>query len=143
MLLTDNEITERINSPLNLLNRLRHTGKSEKPYLNPSNIYGVKTEQLIPDVETQISEQIKAKAEASPRTAVADAALDLAIKAAKKLDLVIETEEKPSRLAGIIRDMSQVVKNTEIEDPNRRSNVQFIFHVPEQKKEQDYEVIDV
>jgi len=73
----------------------------------------------------------------------------IAVEARSKLlsSLAQITEEKLSGakvrdLAGVAKDMSAIVKNTEQID-SENSGVQFVFLVPPKRKEESFEVIDV
>lgn len=46
-------------------------------------------------------------------------------------------------VASVAKDMSAVIRNTEPQVSSTQIGAQFVFHVPKQKSESDYEIIDV
>ena len=132
MLLEKDEIDKRIESPLNLLNRLRSHKQAPR---EAANVYNI--DKVMPDIDTRLRE-----AKNSRKPDVGEKAIDIIMSAMDELKDKIPEIQKPEKLSSVIRDMSQVIKNTESEK-EAGSNVQFIFKVSGVNKESDYEVIDV
>ena len=129
MLLTDSEVKERIESPMNLLNRLRSATNlaSLSPCLPPSS------KDIIENLEEKIGfGSIKSKA-----TNIMSAALD-------ELRSRIPEVQKPEKLASIAAEMSKVVNgvnNNKIED--NRKIAQVIIYAPQILSESAFDVIEV
>lgn len=125
MLLSDEEIQERLESPLNLLNRLKNatTQKpSQIPCLPP------KSEDLDLNIEESISvSQIRNKA-----AAILAASLD-------GLQKRIHDVEKPERLARIAAEMNKVVSAQEDKSKNQPS--QIIVYAPQVIQESHFQEI--
>lgn len=52
-------------------------------------------------------------------------------------------EAKPRDLASVAKDMSAVIHNTEPQVSNTQVSAQFIFHSHQNRKESDFDIIDV
>jgi hypothetical protein len=116
MLLSDEEIQERLESPLNLLNRLKSITTPNPaatiPCLPP------KTEDLNLDVEGEVAvSQLRGKA------------ARIMGRALNALEGRVQDIEKPERLARIAAEMHKVVANTE--DPNKAKTSQIIVYAPQ------------
>ena len=131
MILNDIEITERMESPLNLLSRLKSiTGNSSSkhnsiPSLPPS------ASDVIEDLEEKLAYgSIKSKA-----SGIMIAAMD-------ELRLRMPEVQKPEQLAKIAAEMSKVV-NAEVKDNNRDglNKPQFILYAPQFNNENHYDTI--
>lgn len=130
MLVAEAEVIQRVESPLNLLNRLRelsHTShKTPIPTIPPP-----KTEDLIPNIDEKLATKNSQ-----------DKALSVMNKALHKLDMHVE-ELEPKRLTAIIRDMSQTIKNLEPErDTILDNKIQVVVYSPRQSSEEEFEVIE-
>jgi hypothetical protein len=124
MLLTDEEVQERIESPLNLLNRLRHASKAHSPLLPP------KSGELIPDLDEKLEPDVKKQA-----TKIMNAAL-------KELEMRIPDVQKPEKLALIAETMNKVIVARE--DKDKGSNApQVIVYAPQVIQESHFETIIV
>ncbi len=99
MILTDEQVQEKIESPLNLLNRLRKTTEIKIPSLPAP-----KSSDLIPDLDDKVKHgTIRSKAADIMHAALGELALSV-------------TSVKPEKLAQIIREMNQVVTSRENQD---------------------------
>lgn len=128
MLLDDNEIAERMQSPMNLLNRLRSISKpkqSDIQSLPPS------ASEVIQDLEDKLAYgSIKSKA-----AGIMIAAMD-------ELKKRIPEVSKPDQLARIAEHMSKVV-STETKNPRDpdENKPQYIIYAPQFNQENSYEII--
>jgi hypothetical protein len=128
MLLEESEIRERIDSPLNLLNRLRSATRSQSPCLPPSS------DEIIGDLQEKIAfGSVKAKA-----TKIMSEALD-------ELTLRLPEVTKPKELASIAETMNKVVSAHNAGN-NGNGDIkigQVIIYAPQVQSEDKYDVIDV
>lgn len=134
MLLTDNEIEQRIQSPLNLVNRIKAPLAKKA-----SNVYEI--DSLISDLDSKLALPKPVPDNRTEKEKIADKSFGLMMKAMDSLDQRIEEVQKPEKIATIIRDLSQVIKNTDNE-VQQNNNLQFIFTVPMQRQENEYEIIE-
>lgn len=129
MILNDTEITERMESPLNLLNRLKSLTKSKDINIIPS--LPPTSADVIDDLEEKLAfGSIKSKA-----SGIMIAAMD-------ELKLRMPEVQKPEQLAKIAAEMSKVV-NAEVKDNNRDglNKPQFVLYAPQFNNENHYETI--
>lgn len=126
MLLTDEEIQERLESPLNLLNRLRTVSTPKNPVAVPC--LPPKTEDLDLDVEGEVAvSTLRSKA------------ARIMGKALTSLEGRVQDIEKPERLARIAAEMHKVVANTD--DPNKTKAAQIIVYAPQVIQESHFQEI--
>jgi len=128
MLLTDNEVKERIESPLNLLNRLRTAvdRTSVSPCLPPSST------EIIENLEEKIGfGSIKSKA-----SNIISSALD-------ELKARLPEVTKPEKLAAIAAEMSKVVNGTKVSIEDNRKIAQVVIYAPQILNEAAFDVIEV
>lgn len=138
MILTDEVITERMESPLNLLNRLkeittpktnvpRSNGTADIPSLPP------KSGDLIPDLDEKLAYGgIKSKA------------VGIMTAAMNELQIKIHDIQKPKELAQITEQMAKVIKAVTPE--NRDDTVkapQIIIYSPQVRQLNEYKTIDI
>lgn len=134
MILNESEVTERMSSPINLINRLRDAAVSGKRSVhNPHSIVSIppKTEDIIPDIDEKLAfGSIKIKA------------AGIMIQAMDELKTRVQDAKTPSELAKIAENMSRIV-NAEEEKPdrNRDNRPQIIFYAPQINQENNYETI--
>lgn len=135
MLLNDDEIAERIESPLNLLNRLRTTLNRISPNPHPAKIPCLppKAEDIISDLnEKLVNSTAKNKA-----TSIMLAAMD-------ELSTRISETKTPEKLADIAYNMRRIVSSEEQTRHNHsETTAQIIIYAPQVQKIEDYEIIDV
>jgi len=128
MILSDDEIKERIESPLNLLNRLRTA-------IRPPNIPSLppKAEDIVADLDDKLK-----------NTSARNKANSIMLAAMGELENRIPEIHKPETLAKIAYDMSRVVSS---HDDARRNhgtiNSQIIVYAPQVQKIEDFDIIDV
>jgi hypothetical protein len=131
MLLNDEEIRERIESPINLINRLRNT--LSKPTLNgliPS--MPPKAEDVISDLEEKIS-----------NTTARSKARDIMNLAMDELKVRMPEIQKPEKLAQIAREMAQVVSHQEAKSNDKELAGKIIVYAPQVVNLENYNIVDV
>lgn len=131
MLLDDAEVTERMESPLNLLNRLKsittHKHKPEIPSLPPSS------DKIIEDLEDKL-------AYGSLKTKAAGIMID----AMNELKSRIPEVSRPEKLAAIAENMNRIVNaKNENNDRDKQNAPQFVVYAPSFNSENYYETIHV
>ena len=125
MLLTDEEIQERISSPMNLLNRLRSATKPQIPSLpTPSS------QDIIPDLDDKLGMNDARK------TAAKILSLSL-----KELEQRIPDIQKPEKLAQIAVEMNKVI--TANENKDKAATSQIIVYAPQVVQESHFETISL
>lgn len=139
MILDNTEIQQRIESPLNLLNRLKRVSNSHQNNYNQNSIpinqipsLPPTSDQLINDLEEKLKYgSIKSKA------------ANIMIAAMDELSLRLPEVQKPERLASIAADMGKVVasQTAKAEETNRIG--QIIIYAPQLISEDRYDVIDI
>ncbi len=133
MLLDDDEIKERIESPLNLLNRLKSgLGRTSVPLSNttPPQL-PPKSSDIIPDLEDKIlNSTAKSKA------------MGIMTSAMNQLEHRIPEVQKPETLARIATEMSKIISNQEAKANNIGSLSQIIVYAPQIQPLENFEVID-
>jgi hypothetical protein len=132
MIMTETEVAERLESPLNLLNRLRsatnkHSRESQIPSLPPSST------EIIKDLESKIAfGSIKSKA-----AGIMTSAMD-------ELKARLPEVQKPEKLAAIAADMGKIVNAENNKNRNGNTNIgQILIYCPQRREEDSYNVIDV
>lgn len=131
MILNDEQIKETMESPLNLLNRLKHaTHLSSNQNIIPS--LPPTSEQLISDLEDKLKQtSIKSKA-----AAIMTAAMN-------ELEKRMPEIQKPERLASIAAEMAKVVSATQAKNDDGYKQAQVIIYAPQFRTEEAYDVITV
>jgi hypothetical protein len=124
MLLTDEEIQERLESPMNLLNRLKNATKAHSPSLPPPS-----AKDLIPDLDEKLDGDVKRQAEKIMRSAL------------KELEVRIPDVQKPEKLAQIAAEMHKVLIANKDKGPE--NGPQFIIYAPQVIQESHFEQIVV
>lgn len=137
MILSDDEIQERIESPLNLLNRLRsavhrHPIGSPTPFIPSIPSLPPTAESLIDNLE----DKIKISSTRSKATGIMHAAMD-------ELEKRMPEVQKPERLARIASDMSRVISNQDTKGGGGTINSQIIIYAPQVQPLDNFEIIDI
>lgn len=127
MILTDEQIQERIESPLNLLNRL----KSITSLQTTSPCFPPSSEQIIDDLTEKLAYgSIKSKA-----AGIMTAAMD-------ELKIRLPEVTKPEKLAQIASEMSKVVNAADSNKREERSDKpQIIIYAPQVVSENHFETM--
>jgi hypothetical protein len=131
MILNDEQIKETMESPLNLLNRLKRvvhpSNKSSIPSLPPT------ADQLIDNLEDKLdkSGSLKSKAASIMKSCMTE------------LEKRLPEVQKPERLASIAAEMSKVVHASTNDDRGSNKGAQIVIYAPIFKSEEQFEVITV
>lgn len=132
MILSDDDVKERMESPLNLLNRLRTTvnrasvqNPTQHPSLPPS------ADALIENLEDKLKGSTRSKA-----AAILHSAMD-------ELTSRMHEVQKPERLATIATEMSKILANQEDKNGKNVTNSQIIIYAPQIQSLDNFEIIDV
>jgi len=124
MLLSDEEISERIQSPMNLLNRLR---KATEKVVSPS-LPSPKANDIIPDLDSKLIGNARQQAAEI---------LDLTL---KELKLRIPDIQKPEKLAQIADQMNKVLTSRP-EKENENNGPSIIVYAPQTLQESHFETV--
>lgn len=135
MILNDDEIQERIESPLNLLNRLRtslnRTIAPHTPAIIPT-LPPPKSSDIIEDLEEKIqSSSVRSKA-----VGIMTAAMD-------ELKIRIPDVQKPEKLAAIAAEMAKVVSHQDNRNQGKEELARIVVYAPQVQNIQNYDIIDV
>lgn len=127
MILTDEEVKERVESPLNLLNRLKRVSgdKSHSPCL-PS--------PRANDILDNLDDKIK-------HGSLRQKAADIMTSALEELKIRIPDIQKPEKLAAIARDMNQVLISRQ--DQEQIKQTQIVVYAPQVISESMFETVVV
>ena len=126
MILTDDEIKERVESPLNLLNRLRSTTNR---VTHPSLPAARST-----DIIDNLDDKIKIGGVRNKAAVIMAGAL-------AELELRLPDIQKPERLAQIAVEMNKVLQTRQ--DEQKNPTAQIIVYAPQVREESYYETIEV
>ena len=134
MILNDIELANRLDSPDNLINRLRALTSSSKrearenrhPSLPPT------ADELIDNLEDKLAiSSVRSKANS------------VLAKALTELDNRITEADKPEKLARIAESMTKVVESTTPKHDKSVQIGQIVIYSPQARMEDDYDVIDI
>ena len=126
MLLTDAELTERIESPLNLLNRLREVTRHK------SNIVS------IPPTSTEVIKDLDSKLAFG---SIKSKAADIMTKALAELENRLPEVQKPRELAAVAETMNKIVTVQEQKNADKPNFGQVIIYSPQFVEENNFETI--
>lgn len=130
MILNDDEVRERMQSPMNLLNRLKSITNKSK--LNPIISIPPSSDTIIDNLQEKISiGSIKSKA-----TAIMTAAMD-------ELKSRMPEVQKPERLAQIASEMGKVINSVQAKVENNNIAASIVIYAPQQRVMEDYDIIDL
>ena len=136
MILEETEAVERLNSPLNLLNRLRDASSKHHRDSNgnPAN--------LIPSLPPKVSDVIDDLEDKLAFGSIRLKASGIMIAAMDELRTRLPEVEKPEKLAAIAAEMSKVVNaKNENAHKDRDDKPQFLVYAPQFVNESHYETI--
>jgi hypothetical protein len=130
MILNDQEVTERMESPMNLFTRLRSATSASRNNRNGQIISIPPTsDEVIPDLDEKLSVgSIKMKAS------------NIMVQAMEELKTRIPEVTKASELARIAGEMNKIV-TAESEEKDKDNRPQFILYQPVMNQENKYETI--
>jgi hypothetical protein len=132
MLLDEKEIRSRMESPMNLLNRLRSI-------TNPH-----KNTNLIPTLPPTSDELIENLDDKIANTSTRSKATSLLNSAMTELEKRLPEVTKPEKLAAIAADMSKIVdRTTPVHNHDEVRAPQIIIYAPQIVSEDNFNVIDV
>lgn len=136
MLLNDDEIKESMESPLNLLNRLRTSlnRTSRLPAVIPSL-----PEQIPPkasDIIDNLDDRLKDTSTRAKAVKILNSAMD-------ELNRRIPEVDKPERLATIAEAMSKVINHQDTKSAGEKLQSQIIVYAPQVQNIENYEVVEV
>lgn len=129
MILNETEVTERMESPNNLLNRLRSITNRHSRESN-----------IIPVLPPSASEVIDNLEEKLAYGSVKSKAAGIMIQAMDELKTRIPEVQKPDQLARIAESMSKIV-SAETKEKTDDQRPQFIVYAPSFNREEHYEVM--
>lgn len=125
MLLSDEEIQERLESPINLMNRLRALSAPSPVVSLPPT-----AADIIPNLDEKLNDT-RAKA-----VGILNATMD---ELRKRLPEV----QRPEKLAAIAKEMSQVVAHQDSKNQGSVQAGQIIVYAPQIVPIEQFEIIDV
>lgn len=127
MILSDEELTNRIESPMNLLNRLKNeTASHSKPRI----ISIPDSKEIIPDLD----EKLQFGSAKSKAMNVMNSALDAL---AGKIP-----EIKAKELAAVAANMAKVIDSTQVKNQDSVRQAIVIINSPQLVSEDSFEVVD-
>ena len=138
MLLSDEEIQERMESPLNLLNRLR-TSLNKATILPSSNHAPVEIPVLPPksaDIIPNLDDKVRDAGTRSKASGILNAAMD-------ELHKRIPEVQKPEKLAQIAAEMAKVINQHDSKPRDDNEQAKIVIYAPQIQTIDRYEVIDV
>ena len=131
MILNEIEVTERMNSPLNLLNRLRSASSKPNRFSN-----------LIPSIPPTSADIIEGLEDKLQYGSIKSKAASVMVEALDELKKRLPEINKAESLARVAESMSKVV-NAENANPNKDKldAPQIIYYAPQFNNESHYETI--
>lgn len=130
MILNESEVIERLESPMNLLNRLKTVTNSHKPS-HPS----------LPPTSSEIVDNLEEKLAYG---SIKSKAAGIMVSALDELKNQIKTVDKPKELAHIAEQMSKVINSQENKNGDSSTKIgSVIIYAPQIMSEDRYDVIDV
>jgi hypothetical protein len=136
MILNETEIKERMESPINLINRLRELSKDVSKSSNSNRTSLIpslppKSSDIIPDVDDKLNfGTAKSKA------------MKIMSLAMNRLDDVVHEIDKPSELARIAETMNKIVTTSEDRSGEDKRTGQIIIYAPQVVQENHFDTID-
>lgn len=131
MVLSEADIQERLESPINLMNRLRDITKNTNKNQNLIPSLPPTSDQIVNDLE----EKLKANSLKSKATSIMMSTLN-------ELELRIVETDKPEKLARIAESMNKIIESAAPRD--KANNIgQVIIYAPAVVNESKYDTIDV
>lgn len=140
MLLSDDEITERMESPLNLLNRLRTSlDKSPSPALPIPHDHSIQIPSLPPsasDLIPDLNDRISDVGTRSKAVKILNAAMD-------ELQMRMPEIQKPERLAAIATEMSKVINQHDSKPREENTQGRIVVYAPQIQSISNYNIVEV
>lgn len=126
MILSDEEIQERLESPINLMNRLRELNKGNSAVVS----LPPKSEDIIPNIDEKLNDS-RTKAHS-----ILNATMD-------ELRRRLPEVQKAEKLATIAKEMSMVIAQQDNRNQGSIQAGQIIVYAPTMVPIENFEVIDV
>jgi hypothetical protein len=126
MLISEAEITERYESPLNLLNRLKLVSRSK------ADIVSIPKSS---DVIENLDEKLNLGTAKSKAVSIMLSAMD-------ELKMRLPEINRPEKLASIAAEMGKIVNSHQIKDSNDTRIGQIIVYAPSVVNEDIFEVVE-
>lgn len=129
MILEETEVKERLESPLNLMNRLRNITNNHRPERSSIPSLPPSSDQVIEDLEQKLAfGSIKSKA------------ANLVIEALDELKARMPEVQRPEKLAAIAESMNKIVTSESNKNNNEKPS-QYVIFAPSFVDENHYETI--
>ena len=135
MILSELEVMERVESPMNLLNRLKNlSSKSAHIPSLPCSLRSqneISSSEVIPNLDDKIAfGTAKSKA------------MNLMNAAMDELNIRLPEVQRPEKLAAIAADMSRIINSAQIKTENDVRIGQIVVYSPKIVHENHFDVID-
>lgn len=131
MILAEEELQERIESPLNLLNRLRNR-------MTPRSSHSIIPS--LPPTSNEIIENLEEKINYGSAKSKAAAIMTLAM---DELKTKLNEVTRPKELAAIAESMGKIIANTQVRHEDNKTQAQIIVYAPMIVNEDHYDIVDV
>ena len=135
MLLHEDELKRRIESPMNLLNRLKNVTNPHDPRRPLGN--------LIPSLPPSSEEIIDNLEEKITLGSIKGKAFGLMSSALDELKAKLPEVSRPEKLAAIASDMSKIINNTEQRKDAPIQQAQIIIYAPQVVLEETFNVVEL
>jgi hypothetical protein len=132
MILTEEEVTARYESPANLLNRLKTATSSRHNNIIPS----------LPPTANDVIEDLEDKLKGN---SIKQKANTILLATLNELELRIPAIDKPESLSRVAESMNKIVSTENEKNGNGKGNRigQIIIYAPEMMREDQFNVIDI
>lgn len=141
MLLSDSEVTTRLESPENLINRLKQKMRAvgiQSAVLPPHERTKASVVTAPPSID-ELVDNIDGKL---ALTSLQDKAVEIMRKSMDELSVRLNEVTRPEKLANIAADMGRLVQNVR-EQRNQTNNIQVMVYAPQLRTEESFDVIDL
>lgn len=134
MILSDDEVKERIESPLNLLNRLKSS---------LSNAAKIGVHSHIPCLPPKSSDIIENLEDKIKNSSARTKAMGIMTSAMDELQRKLPEVQKPEKLAEIAHQMSKIISSQDSSGASSSIHSQIIVYAPQVQNIDNYEIIDI
>lgn len=135
MVLDDIEVSSRIDSPDNLVNRLRAL---TKPASGVNKLNG-----LIPSLPPTADDVIKDLDDKLAGSSIKSKASKLLIDTMNQLEMNLDSATEPSKLARVAESLNRIIDSHTPKKENTATIGQVIIYTPTVREEKEYPIIDV
>lgn len=136
MLLDEQELKDRLESPLNLLNRLRNA-------TNPHRRSQAHGEAVIPSLPPTASELVPNLEEKIQHGAIKSKAMNLIVQAMDELKIRMPEAQKPRELADIAVNLARVIGSVHPVSNMGAASAQIVIYAPQIMTEETYNVVEL